>query len=101
MKRWSTSVQFDDELERLPEQNWRHKRTAHKQSTLTQEEHTNATAWQIDNLESLLAEIKNDLKEVLSMILNIQSIYTKYLDQSNEIDKECNKICILEKSMRG
>ncbi len=26
------------------------------------------------------------------MILDIQSIYTKYLDQANKADKECNEI---------
>lgn len=47
---------------------------------LAQERDTNVTAWQIDSLERLLIEIEKDLKGILSMILDMQSIYTEYLN---------------------
>ena len=59
---------------------------------LAQKEYTNAAAWQIDNVERLLAKIEKDPKGVLSMILDMQSIYTKYLDQANKADKKHNEI---------
>ena len=86
------SVHFDDLSEKSPEQDWQHEGTKRRQNTLAQEEHTNAAAWRIDNLERLLAEIEKDPKGVLSMILDMQSIYTKYLDQANEADKERDEI---------
>ncbi len=86
------SIHFDNLSKKSTEQNWRYKGNKRRQSTLAQEEYTNATAWQIDNLEKLLAEIEKDSKRVLSMILDMQSIYTKYFDQVNEADKERNEI---------
>lgn len=47
---------------------------------------------QIDNLEKLLAKIEKDFKKVLSIILEIQSIYTKYLDKVNKVNNKHNKI---------
>ena len=82
------SIHFDDLSKKSPEQDWQHKSTKRRQNTLTQEEYTNAAAWKIDNLERVLAEIEQDSKRVLSMILDIRNIYTKYLDQANKADKE-------------
>ncbi len=75
-RRTLASVHFDDLSEKSTEQDWRHKGTKRRQSTLAQEEHTNAAAWRIDNLERLLAEIEKDPEGVLSMILDMRSIYT-------------------------
>ncbi len=86
------SVHFDDLSEKSPEQDWRYKGTKRRQSTLAQEEYTNAAAWQIDNLERLLAEIEKDPEGVLSIILDMRRIYTKYLDQANKVDKERDEI---------
>lgn len=47
---------------------------------LAQNEYINFAAWQIDNLERLLAKIRKDSKQVFFMILNLQTIYTKYFD---------------------
>lgn len=56
--------------------------------------HNNGTVWEINSLEKLLAKIKKDPKEILSIILAIQSIYTKYLNQAKKIDKKQEKIRI-------
>lgn len=46
----------------------------------------------MDNYEELLVEIEKDLEKVLFIILDIQSIYNKYLDKANKIDKKCDKM---------
>ena len=88
------NIYFDDVSEKSPEQDWRHKETKCRRITLAQEEHNNAAAWRIDSLERLLAEIEKDPEGVLSMILDMRSIYTEYLDQANEADKKCDEIRI-------
>ena len=37
-------------------------------------------------------EMDKDLEGVLMIILNIRNIYTKYLNQVNYVDKQCNQI---------
>ena len=93
-RRTPSNVHFDDVSEKSPEQDWRHEGTKCRRSTLAQEqEHNNAAAWQIDSLERLLAEIEKDPKGVLSMILDMWSIYTEYLNKANEADKKRDEIC--------
>ncbi len=43
-QRTLASVHFDDLSKKSPEQDWRHKGTKHRRSTLAQEEHINAAA---------------------------------------------------------
>lgn len=88
------SIYFDDISKNSLEQDWQHKHTKNKQSTLAQEGYTNAAAWQIDNLEILLVKIEKDPEGVLSIILDMQSIYTKYLEQANKGDIEHDEIHI-------
>lgn len=85
-------ITFDDLSEKSPEQDWRHEGTKRRCSTLAQEEHNNAAAWRIDSLERLLAEIEKDPEGVLSIILDMRSIYTEYFDQTNKADKKSNEI---------
>ena len=92
-RRTLSNVHFDDVSEKLPEQDWRHEGTKSRGSTLAQEqEHNNAAAWQIDSLERLLAKIEKDPEGVLSMILDMRSIYTEYLNKANKADKERDEI---------
>lgn len=42
----------------------------------------------------MLAKIKKDLKRILSIILDIQSIYTNYLNQANKTNNIYNEIYI-------
>ena len=92
-RRTPSNVHFDDVSEKSPEQDWRHEGTKCRRSTLAQEqEHNNAAAWQIDSLERLLAKIEKDPEGVLSMILDMRSIYTKYLNKANKADKKRDKI---------
>ena len=65
-----------------------------KCSIFISEDHDNSTTWQIDNLDKLMTEINNNLKKILSMILDIQKIYIKYLKQTNKADKQNNRIWI-------
>ena len=92
-QRTTSKVHFDDVSEKSPKQDWRHEGTKCRRSILAQEqEHNNAAAWQIDSLERLLAEIEKDPKGVLSMILDMRSIYTKYLNKANEANKKRDEI---------
>ena len=59
-----------------------------------QEEHKNATAQQIDNLEKLLAKIEKDSNKILFIIFNMWNIYIKYLGQANKLNKKYNEIHI-------
>ena len=98
-QRTSSNVHFNDVSKKSPKQDWRYKGNKCKHNTFAQEqEHNNATAWQIDSLKRILAKIEKDPKGVLSMILDIWSIYTKYLNKANKADKERNEIrtCTLE-----
>ena len=89
-----SNVHFDDISEKSPEQDWQHEGTKCRRSIFAQkQEHNNAAAWQIDSLERLLAEIEKDPKRVLSMILDMRSIYTKYLNKANKADKKRDEIC--------
>ena len=40
----------------------------------------------------MLAKIDKDLKETLSIILDMWNIYFKYLDQANKPNEECDEI---------
>ncbi len=89
------SIYFDNVFKKSLEQNWQYKDIKYRWSTLAQKEHTNTTVWRIDNIKKLLFEIEKDPGEVLSIILNImQSIYKKYLDKANKVDKKRNEIHI-------
>lgn len=89
----STNIYFDNISEKLSEQNWWYKNIKYRQNMFAQEEHIIATACQIDIWKKLLAEIKNDSGRVVSMILDMQRIYTKNLDKANKINNKCNEIC--------
>ena len=94
-RRTPSNVYFDDISEQSPKQDWQQEDTKCRHSTLAQEqEHNNAEAWQIDSLERLLAEIEKDPKGVLSIILDMGSIYIEYLNKANETDKKCDEIRI-------
>ena len=88
-----SNIHFDDVSEKSPEQGWQHEGTKYRRKTLAEEQKYNiAAAWQIDSLKRLLAEIEKDPKGVLSMILDIWSIYTKYLKKANKADKKHDEI---------
>ncbi len=76
----STSVYFEDKSEKSPDSDWRYEKTKHRHSLFIQKDHDNSAGWQIDSREKLMSEINRDPDEVLSMILDIQKIYIKYLD---------------------
>lgn len=42
----------------------------------------------------MLTELDKDSDKILTMILDMHTIYTKYLNQANNAKKECNQICI-------
>ena len=91
-KERSTSVHFEDETEISPEPDWRNKERKHRRATLAEEDRDNTAAWQIDSREKLLTEIDKDPDGVLTMILDMRNIYTKYLNQANHADKQCKEI---------
>ena len=47
---------------------------------LAEKDCNNTVVWQIDSREKLLTEMDKDLNEVLTMILDMHNIYTKYLN---------------------
>ena len=88
-----SNVHFDNISKKLPKQDQQYENTKCRPSTFAEKQkHNNTAVWQIDSLEKLLAKIDKDLKEVVSMILDMQSIYTKYLNKTNKVDKKRNKI---------
>ena len=86
-KEQSTSVHFEDETEILPEPDWQNKERKHRRTTLAEEDCDNTATWQIDSQEKLLTEMDKDLDGVLTMILDMRNIYTKYLNQANHTDE--------------
>ena len=74
------------------ELDWRNKKRKHKRATFAEKDCDNTAAWQIDSREKLLTEMDKNPDEVLTMILDIRNIYTKYLNQANHANKQCKKI---------
>ena len=52
-----------------------------------EEDCNNTIAWQIYSQEKLLTEMDKGLKEVLTMILDMCTIYIKYLNQASNTNK--------------
>ena len=76
----------------MPEPDWRNKERKHRRATLAEEDRDNTATWQIDSREKLLTEMDKDSDGVLTMILDMRNIYTKYLNQANHADKQCKEI---------
>lgn len=53
---------------------------------LEYKDHNNFTTWQIDIWEKLISEMDRDFDKILLIILDMQKIYTEYLDQANKAD---------------
>ena len=88
----STNVYFEDEPEKLPEPDWRNKERKYRHITLVEENRKNTAAWQINSQEKLLIEMNRNPDTVLKMILDMCTIYTKYLNMANNADKQYNQI---------
>lgn len=95
MKKQSARVHFVDKLEKLPELDWQNKKRKHRRTTLTEENRKNTIIWQIDSWEKLFTEIDRNSDRILKIILDIPTIYTKYLNQANNADKLYNQIWIV------
>ena len=91
-KEQSTSVHFEDETEISPESNWQNEERKYRRATFAEEDCDNTVAWRIDSREKLLTKMDKDPDGVLTMILDMRNIYTKYLNQANHADKQCKKI---------
>ena len=91
-KERSTSVHFEDKTEISPEPDWRNEERKHRRATLAEKDRDNTAAWQIDSREKLLTEMDKDPDTILTMILNMRNIYTKYLNQANHADEQCKEI---------
>ena len=76
----------------MPEPDWRNEERKHRCATLAEEDCDNTAAWRIDSREKLLTEIDKDPDGVLTMILDMRNIYTKYLNQANHADEQCREI---------
>ena len=59
---------------------------------LAKEDCDNTTAWRIDSWKKLLTEIDKDPDGVLTIILDMHNIYTKYLNQANHANKQYQEI---------
>ena len=85
---------MDDTFEKSSKQDWRYKSIKCGRCTFAEKQkYNNATTWQIDSLKRLLTEIEKDSKRVLSKILDMRSIYIKYLKKTNRANKKRDKIC--------
>ena len=90
-KRRSVNIYFNDELKNLSLPNWENKKRKHRCTILAKKDCNNTAAWQINSQEKLLIKKDKNFDEVLTMILNMRNIYTKYLNQINQADKQCKK----------
>ena len=79
----------------MPQPNWQNKERKHGRSILAKKNHNNIVVWQINSRETLLIKINKDLNRVLTMILDMRIIYTKYLNQANNANKKCKQICTI------
>ena len=79
-KKQSASVYFENELEKLPEPDWQNKKRKYRRTILAEESQKNTAAWQIDSQEKLFIEMDRNSDGVLKMILDMRTIYTKYLN---------------------
>ena len=79
-KNWSASVYFEYELEKLPEPDWTNKKRKYRCLMLIKEDHKNTTAWQIESWEKLFIEIDRNPNRVMKIIVNMRTIYIKYLN---------------------
>ena len=79
-KKLSISVHFEDELEKLPESDWQNKKRKYRRTTIAEEDRKNTVAWRIHSQKKLFTEIEKNPNGVLKMILDMRTIYTKYLN---------------------
>lgn len=71
---------------------WQNKNPKHRRAMLTENDCNNTAPWQINSQKKLLIEMDKDLDKVLTTILDIHNIYTKYLNQANHAKKQCKKV---------
>ena len=76
----------------MPEPDWQNKERKHRRATLAEKDCDNTITWQIDSREKLLTEMDKNPNRVLTMILDMRNIYTKYLNQANHANKQCKEI---------
>ncbi len=76
----------------MPEPDWQNKKHKYRRTRLAKNNCENTIDWQIDSQEKLFTTIDRKPDGVLKMILDICIIYTKYLDQANNADKQYNQI---------
>lgn len=60
-----------------------------------EKDQNNTEAQQINYQKKLLTERDKNPNGVLTMILDMHTIYIKYLNQANNADKKCNPIRII------
>ena len=76
----------------MQEPDWQNKKRKYKHTALGKKDRKNTAAWQIDCPEKLFTEMDRKPDGILKMILDMRIIYTKYLNQANNANKQCNQI---------
>ena len=76
----------------MPKPDWQNKKYKYKYNTLAEKVRENIAAWQINSQEKLFIKINKNLNGVLRIILDIYTIYTKYMNQANNADKQYNQV---------
>ena len=71
----------------MPEPDWRNKKRKYRHTTLAKEDRKNTVAWRINSQKKLFIEIDKNSYRVLKIILDMRTIYTKYLNQANNANK--------------
>ena len=80
-KEQSASVHFENEPEKLPESDeWQNQKSKYRRNILAEKDCDNTAAWQINNSEKSSAEMDKDPNGILTIILGIRTICTKYLN---------------------
>lgn len=92
MKKQSVSIYFVDILEKLPEPDQQNKKRKYKYNMLAEKNCKNIITQQINSQKKLFTKIVKKPNGGLKIILDMPIIYTKYLNQANNVDKQYNQI---------
>lgn len=79
----------------MPELDWQNKKHKYKHTTLTEKNSKNTVVWQINNSKKLNTKMDKNPNRVLTIILDMHTIYTKYLNETNHMNKQYNQILII------
>lgn len=77
---------INDKPENLLRSNWQNEECHHRHKMQIGNNRSNTATWAINIQAKLFIEINKDPDRVLTMIVDMRNIYTKYMNQSNHVN---------------